>query len=252
MSSPSKKDRRPICTIRSCMKTPVTQPLYVCHTCKFKQYETICKNCAEFCHVNHDVGFIGNKIGYCWCGYGCRNCHCFLEHPVDGDMSLPPDCPRQCLFNQYDGNNADMEGHQCDQCGISFRSYCCTPCFHMCHKGHSGLDPDGSNSHTSQPCCCGDPSGDYPCKIKPPKDVPEPIPLCTYAICDAEYISQKTYICLTCNQKDNTCVCEFCARVCHAGHQLVEINYISSYCDCGAHSPAAHCHCKLMDFEPAQ
>ena len=248
----SKEEKeRPICTIRSCGKVPVTQHLFRCKTCRMEEYETICENCAKFCHNEHDLDDLGYKVGYCWCGYGCNRCHCFLENPVEGDMTLPPGVPRQCNFRETLTHHTSMEMYQCNQCGLTGSRLACVTCYHLCHHGHGAYHKGHSSSAY---CDCGDPSQNYPCKIKPPENPPPPIPCCTFNLTGSKsYIKQKSYKCLTCKNDENSniTICPSCAKICHAGHQLEETSYSSYYCDCGCGSLPVPCKLQA-ELEPAQ
>jgi hypothetical protein len=55
-----------------------------------------CEKCAEFCYQRHDLYEHEFKFGYCLCGYGVKNYHCFLQNPIDddGDDDFPINVPR--------------------------------------------------------------------------------------------------------------------------------------------------------------
>lgn len=243
-------ERRPVCTIQTCGNFPVTQKLYRCNTCHFADTESICEACANFCHANHDVEFLGYHIGYCWCGYGCNRCHCFLQNPVPGDMDIPDNVPRQCTFRYSLSNYVEMNQYTCEQCGIVGSQVCCQACHYLCHRGHEG---SSFHANCEAYCDCGDPTTEFKCKLMPPENPPPPIPICTFLLSGEKMISQRAYRCKTCNQVGNVTICEACAKVCHAGHDLELTTYDVSYCDCGAGNESAHCVCKLMEkIEPAQ
>lgn len=56
-------------------------------------------------------------------------------------------------------------------------------------------------------------------------------------------ISQKIYTCKTCNLKKGECICEVCARKCHANHDVSLIGFSEGFCDCGAGNISCHCLC---------
>lgn len=240
---------RPECTIKKFGEIPITQKLYYCKTCKMSPVETVCEECAKFCHQAHDLTCIGYKLGYCHCGYGCSRCHCFLQNPVDGDTEIPPTKSRQCDFRESGTRHHSMDMFKCEQCNITGSRLACYACHHMCHHGHRGSAPNGHSS--SAYCDCGDPSQNFPCKLLPPLEIKPPIPLCTYSVTGKDFASQISYNCTTCNLGPNVTLCESCAKICHAGHDLVQTSYDRCYCDCGA--GGTPCKCKIMeDIEPAQ
>lgn len=244
----SKRSDRPECTIRTCGKIPVTQHLFRCKTCHFGPNETMCENCANFCHRNHELVDLGYHVGYCWCGYGFDKSHCFLEHPVENDMNIPAQCPRQCNFLHSGKDSIQMEMFNCEQCHLVGPRISCEACYYMCHCGHRGVCKHG-NSHGY--CDCGDPSQDFPCKIRPPTNPPTPIPLCTFLLSGSDEMSQKAYICETC--KLSGYICENCANTCHSGHVIKSCGVESFSCSCGSANDERFCTCKLMsNIEPAQ
>ena len=242
-------EERPVCTIKKCGPVPVTQHLYRCKTCHFSPWETMCESCAKFCHKTHQLEDLGYRIGYCHCGYGCSKCHCFCEHPVEGDLTLPADCPRQCNFRETGTRHTRMDMYHCSHCGLTGSRLACQACNQMCHRGH-GSSYGGTSS--SAYCDCGDPSQSYHCLLAPPTELPEPIPCCTFHLTgDKSYIRQKSYHCNTCGGPANHTICPSCAKACHAGHELVETSHETYFCDCGAGT--LPCTCKLMEeLEPAQ
>ena len=248
MTQKEETKTRPICTIQSCGPVPVTQHLYRCKTCHFQPWETMCESCAKFCHNTHQLEDLGYKLGYCWCGYGCNRCHCFCQNPVEGDLTLPDNVPRQCNFRNTGTRHTSMDMYHCNQCHLTGSLLACVSCYHLCHKGH-GASYSGHSS--SAYCDCGDPNQHYRCKLGPPSNPPKPIPVCTFNVSGKNYIQQKSYRCLTCGMHGNVTICQACADVCHAGHELEVTEYSSSFCDCGCGSTSTTC--KLQEkIEPAQ
>lgn len=234
---------RPQCTIETCKNYPHTQHLYICKTCDFSETETICENCAKFCHNEHHLIDIGFVLGYCYCGYGTDKCHCFLRNPVSGDNSVPIGVSRQCMKDRA------RTMYRCGTCNMS-EQMICPSCRHFCHHDHETTSFNAVRNSLLFPAQCACPN----CLIKPPENPPEPIPLCTYNITGKKYVKQPLYICYTCRQSGNTCVCINCAKVCHHGHQLVELSSsVKGFCNCGAQSEGVNCQCLLQEqLEPAQ
>jgi hypothetical protein len=62
---------------------------------------------------------------------------------------------------------------------------------------------------------------------------PESISHCTYAVTGSNTCWQAIYVCQTCHSSDTpSCVCQACAEVCHADHDVDYIGMGPSYCDC--------------------
>jgi hypothetical protein len=211
-------------------------------------HETICKHCANFCHQSHTLVDYGYILGYCFCGYGCSRCHCFLENPVEGDLDIPPDESRQCGFRATGREYTEMDGFHCSDCHLIRSEFCCTACSKLCHRRHHIEGPIHSRSAY---CHCGDQSTDYHCLLSPPETIPSPLKLCTIHATGEKMISKQLYRCKTCNFGETNCVCKSCADVCHEGHLMEEIDQSSSgFCDCGA--GILDLPCKLKDLiEPA-
>lgn len=90
---------------------------------------------------------------------------------------------------------------------------------------------------------------------KPKKPPLPPIPTkidayCTFAITGSTYAEQKWYHCRTCGLTGNNGVCEFCAKKCHAGHDVYFYEDADQfYCDCPDHG---NCHCMPKTEEDHQ
>jgi len=238
---------RPQCTISKFGKTLITQKLFRCNSCHFSETETMCEECAKFCHQGHDIVDLGYHTGYCMCGYGCSKCHCFLEHPVPGDLTVPVNESRQCMYRSSGSNYVEMDMYNCESCGIRGGQLTCHACSLMCHREHRASFNRRGNAY----CDCGDPSSRYHCLLDPPNPPPTPIPWCTFLLSGSgKYLKQKNYRCITCGMTGNVTLCESCAKTCHEGHQLEETGYATCYCDCGAGT--TNTKCKIIDaLEPA-
>lgn len=66
---------------------------------------------------------------------------------------------------------------------------------------------------------------------------------CTFIYTGEKMINQKIYTCNTCHMKDGECICEVCARKCHANHNVSLIGFNEGFCDCGAGNISCHCLC---------
>ena len=58
--------------------------------------------------------------------------------------------------------------------------------------------------------------------------------MCTFTKTQRKYIRQHWYYCYTCKMVANNGVCEHCAKMCHAGHEIIYAKYAPFFCDCGA------------------
>jgi hypothetical protein len=73
-------------------------------------------------------------------------------------------------------------------------------------------------------------------KYAPPKSVDEALErnLCTFAFTGKSYHSMYASHCNTCGLSGNYGICDSCAKICHAGHDVVERDHHESFfCDCG-------------------
>lgn len=66
---------------------------------------------------------------------------------------------------------------------------------------------------------------------------------CTFMRTGREMVEQKFFTCVTCKFKNGTCMCENCARTCHAGHVVKALGIGKGYCDCGAGEIKCRCLC---------
>lgn len=232
---------RPKCSLEKFGKKPMTQHLYQCLTCKFRDDEVICESCAHFCHQAHILVDLGYIYGYCSCGYGSTHCHCFLIHPVPGDDQIPDDHYRQCNFLQTGSNFVPGLEYHCDQCRMVNSACMCYACMAMCHRGHHGCGQEHSGNYY---CDCGDPNCavDYHCKIRPKSYVEPPLHYCHKSLHSSQYKNPKP------SSKCTTCgifVCQECRQMCHKNHQFS--SETSRECQCGN-----GCECVLeMQREPA-
>ncbi|KAK8890675.1 hypothetical protein M9Y10_035460 [Tritrichomonas musculus] len=89
---------------------------------------------------------------------------------------------------------------------------------------------------------------------QPPANGPLVDGPCTYNRTHRTQIVQPFYSCITCGLVNDLGCCEACARVCHAGHQLVPKGNISCYCDCGEGSvrTCVRCKCRKVTASDAQ
>jgi len=228
---------RPTCSIKNFGKNIITQHLYRCNSCKFPVGTTCCEACANFCHSGHNLEDLGYKPGYCSCGYGCKECHCFCENPVEGDMEIPDGEKRQCEFRRTGTRLSSCDICHCSTCGFVGTAVVCIPCARLCHKRHNTDNPYHSSSAY---CDCGDPSNNtFQCLLDPPANPPEPIPVCTLMLYPS-HAKQDGFQCLNCNEV----VCKSCAIRCHQGHNLNPLPDNTFACTCT--------HCRIRaELEPA-
>ena len=222
---------RPQCTVSEiCRDMPMTQHLYRCKSCGFTIFETCCEACAKFCHSGHELEDLGYVYGICSCGRGCKKCHCFLEHPVEGDTDIPDGKERQCTFRRTGTEPQAMDICNCYTCHMTDTCVLCVPCSVMCHKGHS---LSRSWHSASAFCDCGDPGNPIcRCKLDPPSEIPPPVYVCSNFLTANKSYKQKRFKCRTC---DLSYLCENCALKCHAGHDVVIMNTSYDFeCNCSS------------------
>lgn len=229
-----------------------TQHLYVCQTCKFNRFETICESCAKLCHSGHELVDLHYCRGYCRCGQGTSACYCFCQNPHPNMLSIPLSENRQCDFLINGSNSHRLEICTCRTCGMSGNACMCLPCGRICHYNHS-LSERSSNSAY---CDCGDPSQPEHhrhCLISNPENN-EPIPICT-SLLYKDSINQRKCFCNTCDPEHQFPICSFCISLCHLGHDVEvgedRVNDYSMFsCSCGTR--ILECKCKILSkIEPA-
>lgn len=220
---------RPECSIKTFGKIPFTQHLYRCETCNFAKNETMCESCAMFCHQNHKLVDLGYIYGYCNCGYGTSRCYCFLMHPVPHDTEIMKNMSRQCALTCAWQKQFDNSYWQCTTCDITNNQMLCYACVKMCHCHHNiSINLERYDDYTFCDCL-----QKHKCKIMPPVDPPEPIPLCTCIASKGEPYTQQGFVCDTCNKGEDYVMCKYCANVCHAGHKVRRVVAGKFACKCG-------------------
>ena len=76
------------------------------------------------------------------------------------------------------------------------------------------------------------------------KPKPDPDDVCNFAKYSTNLIKQPTYRCITCNTDESQPICEKCAKICHAGHHLIELPpSLVSGCACGQNLLKRSCKC---------
>lgn len=227
-----------------------TQHLYVCKTCKFNRFETICESCAKLCHSGHELIDLHYTRGYCRCGQGTSACYCFCQNPVPNMLSIPLNKNRQCDFLTYKKRMHDLDVCQCTTCDMGGSACMCIPCGLICHFNHEIQTHHSSSAY----CDCGDPSQPNwhrHCKISNPENN-EPIPVCSFLL-SKNPIKQKKFFCNSCDSQHLNPICEFCIKICHTGHKVEEVDEdgnSSFVCSCG--SRLLDCKCNILSkIEPA-
>ncbi|KAH0788076.1 Zinc finger in N-recognin family protein [Histomonas meleagridis] len=213
-----------ICTFKRDGLQFTRQHVYRCVTCGMDENNGLCEACAKLCHRGHYCIDCGEKSSFC--------CDCaFLHNPF------------QCQFFQGSESSLKLECDKtikyiCNTCNTSI----CSSCAQLCHNGHEIFEIEGESSNTQ--CECG-----KHCKLPMiiPRQIIKPVEgHCTFEQTGKEYAPhERMFQCRTCRIDNGSGVCEECAKVCHKGHDLVEIKNVPDfYCDCGAGDCAYPC--KLM------
>ena len=96
--------------------------------------------------------------------------------------------------------------------------------------------------------------GQYPPYQQPGANEPLVDGPCTYNRTRKNPTIQPFYNCITCGLVNDLGCCEACARVCHAGHQLVPKGNRACYCDCGEGNvrTCVRCQCRKVTASQAQ
>ncbi|KAK8883987.1 hypothetical protein M9Y10_043090 [Tritrichomonas musculus] len=224
-----------------------TQHLYICKTCNFQEFETICESCAKLCHSGHQIVDLGYTRGYCRCGQGTDACYCFCQNPLPGMLDIPLDQNRQCDFLTHNNEYHRMEAARCSTCSMTGNSCMCIPCTLICHNGHSIYEREEMRAF----CDCGDPNQPehhQHCLITKIRSR-DPIPICTSLIFK-QAISQPKYFCNTCDPLHEHPICKFCIKVCHQHHDVTEDESTNFTCSCGTRK--MNCKCLIISkIEPA-
>lgn len=236
------------CTFNKDSPEIKTQHLYVCKTCHFSDFETVCESCAKLCHSGHDLVDLHYVRGYCRCGQGTSACYCFCQHPLPNMHSIPPDENRQCDFLINGQNSHSMDISVCRSCGMAGNACMCIPCSRICHYNHNVSERSSSSAF----CDCGDPSQPEfhrHCIISNPENN-DPIPICTSLLFKHE-IKQKKFFCNTCDREHMFPICTFCIRCCHENHDVEMVDDDTKFvCACGTRK--IKCKCQILSkIEPA-
>ena len=137
--------------------------------------------------------------------------------------------PGECTIVQCD-KPVMQHCWSCSTCRVK-DAFICDSCAKECHgvDGHQLVD-EGMKEIV---CACGL-RKHFMCKLLPPK--------CTYEITGNAYCEQRAFRCMTCGLTGNYCMCEACAKTCHAGHKVMDAGTINMFCDCGT---GTLCPCEL-------
>lgn len=158
-----------------------------------------------------------------------------------------------CTLNKTGKQYQTQPFYFCETCNLLPPNGCCEACAKICHAGHDLVYAGDLPSF----CDCGD--GTIPgcpqCKaVKiPPETDPYPPRVkgpCTFNETGTSFTDQPFYQCRTCHHPKGSGCCEACAKICHAGHDLVYLGVKSAYCDCGeGKTPLFRC-CNALSIPP--
>lgn len=159
--------------------------------------------------------------------------------------AIPPDhTVVQCTFVSTGQNCQAQHYWQCKTCGLVNGKGVCDSCAIACHTGHELIDAGTALFY----CDCGSGEGPHVCKCILPVMVKKPEPgvqaaQCTFAQSGKEMICQHHWHCKTCKLDGSKGICDSCAKICHAGHSLVDSGTSNFYCDCGHGEGPCPCRC---------
>ena len=193
---------------------------YHCRSCGIIGDKSICPSCARKCHQNHCLSFSGHKINSCSCG---QCCHCYIKNT--GEL---PNITLTC--SNSDNDQVTIGPHfSCLDCSTENQTIC-PACAKTCHAGHRLIE----NPIGEFVCNCGLGNFESLCQFTQK----------TCLKCDFDKYGSKPmhglyYICRDCfpvlhTSSGSYSICANCARICHAGHNVVPVRVSDFYCDCGA------------------
>lgn len=154
-----------------------------------------------------------------------------------------------CTYNQTHKKMVVQPFYNCRTCGLVDSLGCCEACSRICHAGHDVrfkgnvscyCDCGHGKTRTCIPCNCRKVPAGQP--TQPSSNDLASNPPCTYLQTGQDMVKQRLYVCSTCNFHNGECICDNCARVCHAGHDLRVLDE-KGFCDCGAGSLPIPCKC---------
>ena len=163
-----------------------------------------------------------------------------LEQIMSGAVAVAPSQPvtlvakpGECTIAQSDEPRLQHCWY-CETCQVK-DLFICDSCAKACHDGHTLTDA-GMKEIV---CGCGL-RKHFLCKLMPAK--------CTYEITGTAYCMQRAYRCMSCGLTGNYCICEACAKTCHAGHKVMDSGVMNMFCDCGT---GTLCQCHLTGKSPS-
>ena len=102
----------------------------------------------------------------------------------------------------------------------------CEECFQSCHKDHNKVYVDTK----AFICQCQFTMG-LECNLSVD---------CTFKYSGTSHVNQAYYRCRTDNMGHSKCLCGFCVKNCHKGHEYIFYSIGTAYCDC----PSMYSFCK--------
>lgn len=194
----------------------------------------VLKPCGhKLCQVCYDIYVSAH--GYCPLCYTTVETYDVIESSSKVEELLSSNSC--CTFARNGYDRIQQTGFICHTCDL-YGQPICSNCALVCHEGHS-LEPyEGGKPFY---CTCGKVKCYLLGEIEPPLR-------CTYIETGHRFVSQVVYRCATCNLTGNYGCCEFCARVCHEGHELECTGNSDFYCDCAVGHNGVVCH--LMPTGP--
>jgi hypothetical protein len=206
-----------ICTCAEHGQNLVRQRWYHCHTCNLVKSLGCCQVCADICHRGHDLVFSGEIDASCCCGAG-QAAPCGCRQPG-------PDLQTQCTILRTGTTYVYQPWFHCVTCGLVGDKGCCQICAVTCHAGHTVVGGEYMVAY----CDCG--AGDGPpCKCISEKFTPH----CTFVETRTTKVAQEMFFCRTCGITGDKYICQHCARTCHAGHIIEQVDMQPiAFCQCG-------------------
>ena len=201
---------------------------YHCRSCGIFGDQSICPGCARQCHQNHCLSFSGNKSSPCVCG---QCCHCNIKNI--GEL---PNITFSCSNNNNDQVTTGVN-FSCLDCSNDDNSTICPSCAKKCHSGHRLVE----NPIGSFICNCGLGKLNCLCQF-----THKTVLKCDFDKYGSQYKHGIMYICRDCFPLDEDfSICENCAKLCHAGHHVIQKGNANFFCDCGSGECRQKTPCKF-------
>ena len=261
----------PICTFRKTKKEKdvLKQIQYHCKDCNLVDENGVCNACAKICHVNHDLTFSNySKSFFCNCGANPDGSCYALNLPQVNDICTFKGTKKENVFHHVYVCKTCDSAEVCSRCiktchkshFLVYKGYTDTYCnceckfeydeiLSICKEEESVEQLISWVKERFVPTELGLLDSIFQWSCRNGKDnlteylISHSEELgtqfyrtCTFRLTSAKKtkLKQVWYHCNTCNMIGNEGVCNACAKICHADHDVVYANYNTKFfCNCG-------------------